>query len=166
MAEYILPHFGEVDTDNLEEYYDVAVLLNGHEVCIDLNFMDKAIDLDALRTVDGFIGTIAEQDKMNRKRILHDYHDENSGAVKEYVIRHIEEIGPADLSNLIDCNSKAITPELQLINALKLVRVGLYPYDLDELAIFDYTIGEDLTQYLLVLATDHNGAITRIAMES
>lgn len=166
MAIYTLPYFGEFDTDNIEEYYDVSIPVNGHEVSVDLNFMNNKTDPDALRLVESFINNLSEYEKKSRKYIADDYADENSEAVRDYVDHHIEEFAPEELSAVIDYNNKTIKPELQLITALKLVRVGLYPYDKEEFAIFDYSFNKDLTQYLVVVCTDHNGNLERIAMES
>lgn len=166
MAKYTLPHFGALDTDNLDEYYDVAIPVNGQDISVDLNFMNDKIDSDALGLVESFINKLSEHEKKNRKHIEDDYADENSEAVKEYIDHHIEELEPEELSAVIDYNNKNIKPELQLLNALKLVRVGLYPYDTEDFAVFDYSFGRDLTQYLVVVCTDYNGNLVRIAMES
>ncbi|MDA3614917.1 hypothetical protein [Polluticaenibacter yanchengensis] len=45
MAEYFLPHFGKLQTDNLEEYYDADIEFNGNEIQIDLNFEKKRLTL-------------------------------------------------------------------------------------------------------------------------
>ena len=44
MADYALPYFGNLTTENLEEYYDVDIELNGNKIQIDLNFENKTID--------------------------------------------------------------------------------------------------------------------------
>jgi hypothetical protein len=44
MAEYTLPYFGQLSTDNIEEYYDVTINLNGNEIQIDLNFESESTD--------------------------------------------------------------------------------------------------------------------------
>ncbi|GAA3220914.1 DUF2004 domain-containing protein [Dactylosporangium siamense] len=48
--------------------------------------------------------------------------------------------------------------------ALHLVRIGLYP---DEpAAVFDYTLGRDLTDQLVAVTFDGHGTVTGVAVES
>ena len=53
-----------------------------------------------------------------------------------------------------------------LLKKLHLVRVGLYPDSEEQFAIFDYSIGKDLTNYLVVINTDENGNLDYMTMES
>ena len=58
MAEYTLPHFGNLPTENLEEYYDVDIEFNGNQIQIDLNFETKTIDTLTMDKVKNFIESI------------------------------------------------------------------------------------------------------------
>ena len=166
MANYSLKYFGQIDSTNLEEYYDVNINLNGEEIQIDLNFENKTIDTKQLDAVKNFIEKIADFDKKNKKYIEQDYSNDDCDTVKTYVEHHLEEIDKAELSGLVDFDNKSISPEKQLLNALRLVRVGLYPDSDDQFAIFDYSIGKDLTNYLVVINTDKNGKLDYMTMES
>lgn len=166
MANYLLPHFGELDPENLEEYYDVAIDFNGQETQIDLNFENNNIDPKRLEVVKQFIENISEFDKKNKKYIELDYADEDADTIKTYVEHHLEEIGKDELAGLIDFDDKTTSPKIQLMNRLQLVRVGLYPDSEDQFAIFDYSIGQDLTQYLVVINTNENGDLDYMTMES
>jgi hypothetical protein len=46
-----------------------------------------------------------------------------------------------------------------------LVRIGIYPQSEDFFASFDYSIGMDLTDYLVVIYTDKNGGVEDLVME-
>jgi hypothetical protein len=166
MASYTLPHFGQLDTSNLEEYYDVDIEFSGKEIQVDLNFEDKSIDTKRLDLVKKFIDNIADFDKKNRKYIEQDYNDNEADTVKTYVEHHLEEISKDSLAGLVDFNNPSIEPEKQLVKALHLVRVGLYPDSEDQFAIFDYSIGSDLTNYLVVINTDEKGKLDYMTMES
>ena len=102
MAKFILPKFGQLDTENLEEYYDATIDWNGQEVQIDLNFGETSIGVDKLESVKKFIETISDLDLKNRKYIEADYHDEDADSVRTYVEHHLEELDEDDLSSLID----------------------------------------------------------------
>ena len=53
-----------------------------------------------------------------------------------------------------------------MINALRLVRIGLYPDSDQQFATFDYSIGQELTDYLAVINTDEKGNLVDMTMES
>lgn len=166
MAQYTLPHFGQLDLTNLEEYYDVDITLNGHDFQIDLNFESKTIDATRLDKVKQFIENINEWDKKNKTYIERDYNDEEADTVKTYLEHHLEEIDQEDLAPLVNFDDKSIDPEKQLLKQLHLVRMGLYPDSEEQFAIFDYSIGTELTNYLVVINTDEEGDLEYITMES
>ena len=166
MANYSLPHFGEIDPKNLEEYSDVDIDFDGQELQIDLNFENNSIDIQRLDVVKKFIENISAFDKKNRKYIEEDYADQDCDTVRTYLEHHLEEIGKDELSELVDFDNKETDSFTQLMNSLKLVRVGLYPDNEGQFAIFDYSIGRDLTQYLVVINTDENGNLDYMTMES
>ena len=166
MAEYTLPHFGNLTLENLEEYYDVSIEFDGDEIEIDLNFEHKTIDTLTMNKVKNIIENIKMYDKLNKAHIEHDYNDENGDTVKFYLEHHLEEVEKEELSDLINFDDKTTEPELQLLKNLKLVRIGLYPDNEDNFAIFDYSIGVEITDYLVVLNTDEKGQLDYMAMES
>jgi len=166
MAKYILPHFGQLDTDNLEEYYEASIVMNDTEIQIDLNFESNTVDTALLDTAKRFIEQLPDFDFRNKKLIEQDFQDPSADTVKTYIEHHLDELGEDELDELIDDGNKKISPEIQLLKQFRLVRMGLYPGNEDQFAIFDYSIGPDYTQYLVVLFTDDNGKLSYITMES
>lgn len=166
MAKYVLPSFGQLDSENLEEYYDCDIIFNNTQVSIDLNFGDCKIDISRLEIAKKFIEQIADYDYKNKKYIEQDYTDEDGDTVREYVEHHLDELGEDELSELIDPSNKKTSREDQLVKKLHLVRMGLYPDSDDQFAIFDYSIGPEITQYLVVLFIDEYGNLDYLTMES
>lgn len=166
MAEYALPYFGNLPTENLEEYYDVDIELNGNEIQVDLNFEHQTVDTLILDKVKNFIEKLEKFDKLNKTYILNDYNDEDGDTVKFYLEHHLEEVDKEELTKLVNFDDTITEPEQQLLSKLKLVRVGLYPDNEDNFAIFDYSIGKDITNYLVVINTDENGQLDYMTMES
>jgi len=166
MASVKLPYFGHIDPSALEEYYDAEVPYNDTEIIVDLNFETGTIDPARLDLVKNFIDNIRIHDINNKKLIAADYDDEQGDTVKEYIEHHLEELGEEELAGLVDINAKAADKEKQMLQKLNLVRVGLYPDSTDQFAIFDYSIGEDITNYLVVLFTDENGNLDYMTLES
>ncbi len=166
MAYINLPHFGAVDSEALKEYYEMEILFDGRPMQLDLNFENKFIDEKRLETVMHFIDNIRIHDINNKRLIEKDYRNPDADTVLEYVNNHLEELGELDLRVLIDYKDKSIDHQTQLVKKLHLVRVGLYPDSEKEFAVFDYSIGQDLTNYLVVINTDENGNLDYMTMES
>lgn len=166
MAEYILPYFGQLSTEHIEEYYNVTTDVNGNEIQLDLNFENNSITPSQLDKVKNYLENIGKFDSLNKTYILDDYHDEEGETVKFYVEHHLEECEKEELSTLINFDDSSITPEQQLLKKLELVRVGIYPDGEDSFAIADYSIGRDITDYLVVINTNENGLLDDMAMES
>ena len=166
MATIKLPHFGSLDPDSLEEYYDIDIPFNDTEIQIDLNFEQITIDAKRLDVAAKFIGNIRIHDLNNKKYIEKDFNDPGGDTVKFYLEHHLEDLGEEELSGLIDLKSRSSDHIKQLFKKLHLVRVGLYPDSVDQFAIFDYSIGKELTQYLIVINADENGNIEYMTMES
>jgi hypothetical protein len=163
MSKYILPHFGEIETDSLEEYYDVDIDFEGRTIQLDLNFEEGTIDPKRLDLVKTFIGQISAYNTKNKTTIASDF--AGGDTVKEYIDHHLAELAKEDLATLIDADSK-VSPDQQLLSKLQLVRVGLYPGSEEQFATFDYSIGQEITNYLVVLFTDENGEVEYMTMES
>ncbi len=166
MANITVPHFGQLDSTSLEAYYDVEIAFNNTQIQIDLNFENKTIDPKKLETVKSFIENIRIYDLNNRRYIDKDYNDEDGDTVKFYLEHHLEELGKEELATLIDLGSKSADHEKQLLKKLHLVRVGVYPDSEDQFAIFDYSLGQEISNYLVVINTDENGNLEYMTMES
>jgi len=54
----------------------------------------------------------------------------------------------------------------QVLEKLVLARIGLYPQRPSRLAVFDYTLDGNVTQYVLAVAFDKAGSVVAIDMES
>ncbi|WP_413511690.1 DUF2004 domain-containing protein [Myroides odoratus] len=168
MAEYTLPYFGKLQTENLEEYYNVDIEFSGKEIQIDLNFENKTIDIVTFDKLKNFVENITIFDKQNQGYIKSDFDDEHGDTVKEYVTFHIDELGD-DFLGQIDISSDNTNKEQAFLTKLHLTRVGLYPdgkYGTSYFAVFDYSVNKDLTDQLIVVKTDENGNLDHLSWES
>lgn len=166
MTEYTLPHFGVLSTGNLENDYSVDIDLKGDKIRMDLNFENNTIDASTLNKVKIFIENIEHFYERSKTYILDDYNNKEGETVKSYLEHHLEVVDKDKLSTLINFADTAIEPEQQLLTKLKVVRIGLYPDKEDRFAVFDYSIGKDITNYLVVIYTDGDGHLSHITMES
>lgn len=168
MSNYTLPLLGELDLTLLEEHYDADMELEGHRFRIDLNFEHESIAANRMEIVKKFLAELAELNAANLATIRSGLKTESSldgpGVVRFYIEHHLEVMDKGELSKII-LNDKKLSPEEQMLAKLHLVRVGLYP-DKGTFAVFDYSIGPDLTQYLIVMNMNEKGALDSMTMES
>jgi len=165
--KYKLPYFPEIDTTIVEEYYVIDIKKNEQAIKIDLNFKNEQIDVKLFDKLQEFIEDIKAQDIKNRTFIKADFRDAN-GETKKYLEEHIETI-PERLKGIINFEDNTISPEEQLLQKLKLLRIGFYPdkkYDTEVFAIYDYTIDDTITDELLVINLDKEGKLMHISWES
>lgn len=165
MTTVKLPHFGIIDSELLEEYYNAEVEYSDTEILIDLNFENKSIDPEKLEIVKQFIDNIRIHDLNNKKHIRNDFDDRSSDVVRDYIYHHLEVLPLDEIEDLIGANIKSEERPLKLLNKLHLVRVGIYP-EVDEFAVFDYTIHPDITNFVIAVTTDENGNLNYITMEN
>ena len=163
---YTLPHFGELPLENLKDYYIEEIDFNGMDLSIDINFESPIADVETMDKIKSFLENIEQFDKLNKTYIRNDYNDDDADTVKFYIDNHLEDLGREHLSSLVNFDDTTIAPELQLLDQLHLIRVGLYPGEDDYFATFDYSIGEEITNYLVVINTDENGGLVYMTMES
>lgn len=167
MSQYILPHFKPVDLQKPQEYDSAEIEFNGNELDLDMNFWGEPIEAKQLDAVKNILDNLTDFDAKNRQYIAQDFADESADTVVTYVEHHLTELPEEELKELIDFNNTAVSPEQQLINSLQLVRVGFYPdQGEDQIAVFDYSLGRDITNYLIVIFINAEGTLDHITMES
>jgi len=78
---------------------------------------------------------------------------------------HFEELDASEIDKVLVGTDASKSKEERLLSALKLVRVGFYPGK-ENYAVWDYTIGRDITDMLVVVNTDNKGTIQYVTWES
>jgi hypothetical protein len=169
MKNVELPYFGQIDFAQLNEYYSAETKYNGQTLRLDLNFENKNLRDEEGEDIKKFLDNILAIDIKNKIEIAKDY--TNEGETKDYINFYFDELDEQELSGIVD-NQNLIKPiEEQLLNKLRLIRVGLYPdgkYDAEYYGVFDYSIdidGEPCNQ-LLVVKTNKTSDLDHITWES
>lgn len=169
MATFQLPFFGLLDIDALEEYYSAPAEWNGQSIKLDLNFKHKHINAEVAEDIRVFLQHISVVALQNKSAILHDF--QAQGEASDYVRFFFEELEEEDLDFLHDYGDDDKPKEEQLLDCLRLLRVGIYPdNNRDNLpfGVFDYSInihGEPSNQ-LLVVKTEKTGKPVLVTWES
>ncbi|WP_343688034.1 DUF2004 domain-containing protein [Chitinophaga sp.] len=165
MAQFTLPYFGSIDSNALESNYDTEVRLAGQDIRLNLNFPAKSMELSSLSILNKYLGNLEEHLAKTKEYIRDNYHDEDAAdGVRFYFEFHKDEFGEEVFNNQLGINN-VDDPDEQLLSKLNPVRIGLYPGHLD-FAIFDYTVGEELTNYMAVVKTDEDGDLANVSVES
>ncbi|MEO7444905.1 MAG: DUF2004 domain-containing protein [Ferruginibacter sp.] len=164
MSLHNISHFGYIDTQELQLLYLGEMELHNTTVQLDLNFENTSIDEDKFSLIQQFIENIRIHDLTNKKYILENYEDENEDAVIDYINHHIKTLPTDDLVTLTGAHSKSNEKPQLLMKKLKLARVGMYPQD-KAFAVFDYSLGTGLSEYVIAVNTDENGNLLSIFME-
>lgn len=172
MSNYILPYFGILDLKSLQEHSEAQIVLAGHRVQLDLNFADKAMPAKRMDIAKNIIQHLAEHNTANLLTIRSSMNAESSlegpGAVRAYLEHHMEPVAPEEWAEPDDAHEEISRQSQMLSETLEkihLVRVRFYPESEDLFAVFDYSIGRHITEYVLALSLNEKGALESIAME-
>ncbi len=89
----------------------------------------------------------------------------NSESVTLYVEHHLEVLDDAAIASVFGLRDRASLSRVDVLSKLQLVGIGLYPAN-DAVAIFDYCLSFDVTNYLLAVRFTAAGTVDAIDMES
>ncbi|BAV07254.1 Protein of unknown function [Filimonas lacunae] len=163
MRSFQLPVFNQLDLDDLEEYYAGTIELDGRTVDMDLSFDETSIADPTAQIIQKLLEDLPALHQANHQAILTDY--ENGGSVKKYIDQHLESVEPETLADLLSETDPSLPKEKQLLSLVHLKRVGFFPEDAERFVLFDYTIGKDVTDYLIAFTLDAQGSIVELTME-
>ncbi|MFD2231874.1 DUF2004 domain-containing protein [Alkalimarinus sediminis] len=156
--------FGKVDPENVKEYYDGNIKVGDENIEIDLNFESESISENLLVSVVNLIAQIKEFADIAWKAVSHDWDlDEESETARFYLQHHLEEFDEDEIIKLFGTTE---IDKQTFIDALSLVRIGLYPEDEDMFAVFDIQFSQELTDYLMSVSLNQSGQVTGISFES
>jgi hypothetical protein len=113
------------------------------------------------------VSDLAKLDMDARKAIAEDLaRGEDGQTVHLYKTHHFEELDAATLAERFGVAELAQIDDARFVAGLQLRRVGLYPKEPDETFVCDYTVGADLTDYIIAVKVDNRGRVRSVDMES
>ena len=163
MNGFELPYFGLINgADKRISVVEVAE----HKMSMDLNLDNEILTSDQQHQLKHFLENL-EAHLLKTRQFIDEYYDEDDeeNDLRFYLNFHKEE-ALDEMEEALNVNPAAADLDLQLIAKLKPVRVGIYPKVHDFFAIFDYSFGDEFTNYVLVLRTDAEGEILSVDVES
>jgi len=147
-------------------YWQFDLPMRGGDVPVDINVGSDAFTKDMLAEIAVFISDAARFDEIARDALKAEFTDKPEGTVGTYLSHHAEELGEKDLLRIFGIEDPDDLDINHLLEALQLKRIGLYPGSDGYSAVFDYTIDEDATDYILVVEFDSDEELYGISMDS
>ncbi len=167
MPTFDIPVVGAVDfPNNSEGYWEFELPMRGGDVPVDINVEGEAFTKAMLEEIRPFIADAVRFDEISRDVFRLDYSEKPEGTVGIYLSHHAEELSEKELLKIFGIDDPDDLTIDHLLDALQLKRIGLYPGDESFVAVFDYTIDEEATDYLLSVTFDKDGEVAGLSMES
>jgi hypothetical protein len=140
------------------------VELDGQKVRVDVSFrldvQQAPLERLAPRVVD-----VRQLDVDARRSLREDLAGGNEyDAMPLYRSHHIAELEPSLARQFFDVERNDPSTDETFLRSLRLVRVGIYPDS--ERIVCDYTIGHDVTNYVVAVSFGSNGEVCDVSMES
>ncbi|WP_210465774.1 DUF2004 domain-containing protein [Rufibacter roseolus] len=161
--KYQLPFFDELDLSKLEEYYEIDIEFEGRTIQIDLNFENTSIGVEKLDLINKQLSDIESLNLENRKEINKDFQE--GGNVEFYVDEILEQLDD-DLEEILAEAESSKSKKEQVLEVVKLKRIGFYPEVENAGIVSDYTISEELTDDLVVVCRKLDRTFDGISIES
>jgi hypothetical protein len=143
-----------------------VVTVRGAEVPIDVNVDGTEPTKAQFVVVREFIEDPARFDEVAREALRAEFTEKPEGTVSTYLSHHAEELGEKELLRIFSTVDPDELTIDHLLDAMYLKRIGLYPDSDDYVAVFDFTIDEEATDYLLAVEFDADGDVFGVSMDS
>lgn len=163
MSKTDLTYFGEIEINSPKDSNEGKVSIDSRLIELDLNFYNGVPKHDWVKEYEDYILNFLQHKNNVEAAFMSDYEDGEE--TKEYVDFHFEELDASEIDKVLEGTDTSKSKEERLLSALKLVRVGFYPGE-ENYAVWDYTIGRDITDMLVVVNTDNKGTIQYVTWES
>ncbi len=164
--KYSYTMFGDFSLDSVENlslYLDIES--EGKPLTLDLNFEEATVSPNQLTLVNKILNNLSTYKDRTHAFVLEDAAEEDS-VTDEYLTFHQEKGEEGSLLSILEKSTSERKRKKKLRKLLHLNRIGFYPHDEERYAIFDYTLGEEHTNYLLVVVLNNIDKIQYITMES
>ena len=157
-----ITYFEEIDFTS-DDFFSTEILLNNETVTINLEFYDGLPQYDWIKAYEHYTERLEEYKSKIDKAIVKDLKDEET--TLEYIEHHLEELDEPTIEKLIKDTDADRSVVDRLLSVLKLQKIE-FRFDEDEFAVWDYSFGNDITDYLLVAYTDKNGKLIEFSIDS
>lgn len=155
MTKQKIAYFEEIDFDS-DNFFNKEIILDDLNININLDFSVVESRQDNITEYEKYIDKIDEYKTKIDKAIIKDYKDEET--TLEYLELNIEELDDITTQKLLEKTDPEKTEIERLLSILKLDSIN-FRFIEDEFALWNYTIGSDVTDYFLTVYTDKKGKV-------
>jgi Protein of unknown function (DUF2004) len=167
MATFDIPGVGAIDfPKGTNGYWEFALPMRSGDVPVDINADGDEFTQSMFDEIKAFISDAARFDEIARDAFKAEYTEKPEGTIATYLSHHAEELGEKDLLRIFGTADPDDLGIDHLLDALQLKRIGLYPESDGFAAVFDYSIDEEATDYILAMEFDRDGEVIGISMDS
>ena len=157
-----IKYFKNVDFNS--DYLETTIEFQNREIQLDINSDAVLGENNWVKEYEEYISKLETFKEKIDKEIIKDF--ENNGITKEWVDYHSEELMKSIEENgTLDNCDKNLPIDKQILSALKLNRIGIYP-KYEDYAVWDYILDDEISDQILVIVTDKDGEIVDITWES
>ena len=165
--QYTLPFFNAINLKQLDDTYEAVFEFEGNEISLDVNFCtlkdDELVDVTCVSvevadTLKKHLDQIDLHLATAQQAIHKDWAENPEGACREYVEHHKEFIDEL----------KSLSKD-EVFKSIHPVRIGFYPVDTSEeggYMTIDFTVGTDLTDYIVAVYLDEKGLVSDVTLEN
>lgn len=152
-----LKYFGNISNIN-DNVISKDVLLDGKDVTISISSSkinpNISFILDNLERMEELITHMVKQYKYNKDSVI-------GKRIHFYTNHHAIDLSAEDLADLIEDNCERLPIEAKLVDALYLYSIN---FDTERIH-WNFTLGEELSNYLLIIKTNYTMNIREVSIE-
>jgi hypothetical protein len=156
-------YFGSLSEISGEARWERAADLVGRVVQLEMT-CETHVTPTQLDVAATFARGLVDFDAASRAALWREQGD--GSAVRLYIDHHLSELRGQTLQALFATTRASEITSALFLSRMVLQRVALHPGDETRTALFEYTLDQDATNYLLVVSFDAAGEVTSIEVES
>ncbi len=161
----VLPIFGPIRSSKSDpqSYFSNEVKLGTRNVSISINLEDGSLSNEIVNELISFFNNLMEIKKSLDKEILYNFR--KGYEVNDYIDFHLENMDE-EIETIIGKEKDLQKIKEKLLSKIQLDKTHIYPSNLEDYAVFDYSITENTLNHVIVFTVDEQGSINSIGMES
>jgi hypothetical protein len=157
--------FGTVDS-SAPGSWQATLTFSGRPVTVELVIDGNELPAESLASTLRLSDDIDSLDASARAALRRDLDQNEDSAVGLYSCHHLDELSDSTLLGLFGVVERDTLDADGFLGRLTLLRIGIHPENAARSVVCDYSLGAELTDYLLVVSFGASGQVTGVEMES